>query len=133
MFARRMAELLEEPGAVHSLAATLHVTEGALWHYAGGRREPKPDMLRSIAEAAGVSADWLIGLERPTGAGQDLPRRYPAQMEGKLDRVLKLPDHAKALLDSFVEWLLHNFETGSPEATGSTPRPPGTTYTPAPR
>lgn len=45
------------------LAAKVGVTEAAISHYETGRREPDPDMLGRIANALGVSVDYLLGRE----------------------------------------------------------------------
>lgn len=45
------------------LAASVGVTEAAISHYETGRREPDPDMLGRIANALGVSVDYLLGRE----------------------------------------------------------------------
>lgn len=47
------------------LAAKVGVTEAAISHYETGRREPDPDMLGRIANALGVSVDYLLGRESP--------------------------------------------------------------------
>lgn len=45
------------------LAALVGVTEAAISHYETGRREPDPDMLGRIANALGVTVDYLLGRE----------------------------------------------------------------------
>lgn len=45
------------------LATIVGVTEAAISHYETGRREPDNDMLLRIANALGVTVDYLIGHE----------------------------------------------------------------------
>ena len=54
------------------LANIVGVTEAAISHYETGRREPDNDMLLRIANALGVTVDYLIGHE-------DSPALVPAQ------------------------------------------------------
>ena len=42
------------------LGAIVGVSEGAISHYETGRREPDPDMLKSLASALGVSVDYIL-------------------------------------------------------------------------
>lgn len=54
------------------LASIVGVTEAAISHYETGRREPDNDMLLSIANALGVTVDYLI-------AHEESPSPVPAQ------------------------------------------------------
>lgn len=54
------------------LANIVGVTEAAISHYETGRREPDNDMLLRIANALGVTVDYLIGHE-------DSPAKVTAQ------------------------------------------------------
>lgn len=54
------------------LASIVGVTEAAISHYETGRREPDNDMLLSIANALGVTVDYLI-------AHEESPAPVPAQ------------------------------------------------------
>lgn len=42
------------------LGAIVGVSEGAISHYETGRREPDPDMLKSLASALDVSVDYIL-------------------------------------------------------------------------
>ena len=46
------------------LGAIVGVSEGAISHYETGRREPDPDMLKSLASALGVSVDYILGRDQ---------------------------------------------------------------------
>lgn len=45
------------------VAHELGISRRALWTYEHERSDPSAFSLRSLAQALGVSADWLLGLE----------------------------------------------------------------------
>lgn len=53
------------------LANIVGVTEAAISHYETGRREPDNDMLLRIANALGVTVDYLIGRENQLSPAQE--------------------------------------------------------------
>lgn len=75
------------------LASTVGVTEAAISHYETGRREPDHDMLLSIANALGVTVDYLLGRESTSA-----PAAIPAQEKAPADDPLTEQIMAKARL-----------------------------------
>lgn len=74
------------------LATIVGVTEAAISHYETGRREPDNDMLLRIANALGVTVDYLIGHE-------DSPASVPAQEKAPAERRAE----AKELLEDMTD------------------------------
>ena len=70
------------------LANIVGVTEAAISHYETGRREPDNDMLLRIANALGVTVDYLIGREN---SNTQLPpqQKAPADMRAEAKRLLE--------------------------------------------
>lgn len=60
------------------LANIVGVTEAAISHYETGRREPDNDMLLRIANALGVTVDYLI-------SNEESPDLVPAQEKSPAD------------------------------------------------
>ena len=73
------------------LASTVGVTEAAISHYETGRREPDPDMLGRIANALGVTVDYLLGREDPP-APVPAQEKAPADMRAEAKRLLEAMD-----------------------------------------
>jgi transcriptional regulator with XRE-family HTH domain len=73
------------------LAATVGVTEAAISHYETGRREPDPDMLGRIANALGVTVDYLLGRETPPthDLGDGETKAAPADMRAEAKRLME--------------------------------------------
>lgn len=68
------------------LAAKVGVTEAAISHYETGRREPDPDMLGRIANALGVSVDYLLGREEKETTAL---KKAPADMRAEAKELLE--------------------------------------------
>ena len=49
--------------SVDELAASSYVTKSAICGYRSGHRSPNVEILRSLAKALDVSADFLVGLK----------------------------------------------------------------------
>lgn len=73
------------PGRLHALRAdrtteefsqSVGIAASRLRHYCNGEHEPPASALRQIASQAGVSADWLLGIERTDTHIHCLVRRY---------------------------------------------------------
>lgn len=70
------------------LASIVGVTEAAISHYETGRREPDNDMLLSIANALGVTVDYLIAHEEspaPVPAKENAPGTIDDQIMRELE------------------------------------------------
>ena len=70
------------------LASIVGVTEAAISHYETGRREPDNDMLLSIANALGVTVDYLIAHEEssaPVQAQEKAPSTIDEQIMRELE------------------------------------------------
>ena len=71
------------------LANIVGVTEASISHYETGRREPDNDMLLRIANALGVTVDYLI-------SNEESPDLVPAQEKAPNDDPLTEQIMAKA-------------------------------------
>lgn len=78
-----------------SFAKKLGVTQGAISHWLTGRREPDLTDLEAIANALGVTPEWLIH-----GVGASDPTT-----QSLLDTISKLSDSQKAALLTVAEAL----------------------------
>lgn len=56
-------ERLKRQWSQSVLADKLHITRNALSNFENGKREPKGDLLKALAEIFGVSMDYLVGRE----------------------------------------------------------------------
>lgn len=64
IFAKRLRERAEQLRISNSEAARrIGLEEGRYGHYIAGRREPDLATFKRIAEALGVTPDWLLGVE----------------------------------------------------------------------
>ena len=75
------------------LAACVGVSEAAISHYETGRREPDPDMLGRIANALGVTVDYLLGRDvapvQSAEVMQDQKEMTPADMRAEAKKILE--------------------------------------------
>mgnify|MGYP006292597455 CR=1 FL=1 len=75
LFAARLRELVDrQPGGLTAFARASGVDRSALTQFLapGAARLPRAETLRQIAEHAGVSADWLLGLSHADEGGREL-------------------------------------------------------------
>lgn len=88
MLGTRIAALRKQTGMSQAeLAKHLRISASAVGMYEQGRREPGADMLVALAEAFGVSTDYLLTGKHPTaGAGGALARRELAELLAELLR-----------------------------------------------
>lgn len=63
-FGTRLAIVIRQLGGLKPAAARIGVSSETLANWRDGRREPKVFSIGRLAEAAGVSLDWLIGGRR---------------------------------------------------------------------
>lgn len=73
------------------LANIVGVTEAAISHYETGRREPDNDMLLRIANALGVTVDYLIGHE-DSPAPVTTQEKAPSTIDEQIMRELEGAD-----------------------------------------
>lgn len=84
------------------------MTQQRLSHYMQGRNYPDPPVLKELAKALGVSADWLLGLTEQSLPVADLDEMVAqAKGEGKLNKVMRnlSPDKQQQVYQ-FAEFLL---------------------------
>ena len=68
-FPNIMSSLRREKGlSQRKAAADLRISQALLSHYENGAREPGLDFIRRAAAYYGVSADYLLGLDREPGS-----------------------------------------------------------------
>ena len=89
-FSERLREAREKKDLTQSqLAEISGLQSSAISHFEAGRRSPSFDNLKRIADALGVSIDYLLGrVEEPKGSGpvvqklfRDLGRMSPSDQE----------------------------------------------------
>ena len=88
MLGTRIAALRKRTGMSQAeLAKRLRISASAVGMYEQGRREPGADMLVALAEAFGVSTDYLLTGKHPeAAAGGDQTRRELAELLASLLR-----------------------------------------------
>lgn len=72
---------------IKQLAETVGVSVGAISHYETGRRAPDPDMLSRIANALGVSVDYILG--RDDAMPSQKQENPPADMRAEAKQLLE--------------------------------------------
>lgn len=79
-----------------------------LSHYMQGRNYPDPPVLKELAHAIGVSADWLLGLTEQQLPAEDLNEMASrARGEGRIDKIMRqLPPEQQREVLSYAEYLL---------------------------
>lgn len=84
------------------------ISAGQLSHYMQGRRYPDPPVLREIARALDVSADWLLGLTDKSEPVAELVEQLAhAKGESPIDKVMKeLPPSEREQVMGFAKYLL---------------------------
>lgn len=76
-------------------AAELGISQALLSHYENGLREPKLDFLVKVCDYYDVSADYLLGRERPA--------QYTDEARELIARMRRLCDEAEAILNDNTE------------------------------
>lgn len=94
------------------LSAAVGVTEAAISHYETGRREPDPDMLGRIANALGVTVDYLLGREE-TPATSPAPQKAPADMRAEAKMLLERMSDDEYQQALEILRVLHNSSRGT--------------------
>ena len=82
------------------LAARVGARPSQISRYERGEYEPRPDMLRLLAEALETTTDFLI-------TGRDSGTVRDSQLRSLLSRVDGLPEELRSLLLGFLESLFH--------------------------
>ena len=63
---KRLKSLRQQRGLLQKQVATqLGITESGYGFYEQGKRKPDSEMLKKIAAIYGVSADYLLGIDKP--------------------------------------------------------------------
>lgn len=66
VFAHRLVDAMRMRGLDQRAAAeACGITEAAMSRFVNGIRKPRADTVRKLCRGLGVSADWLLGIERP--------------------------------------------------------------------
>jgi transcriptional regulator with XRE-family HTH domain len=84
------------------------VKPGRISHYMQGRRYPDPPILKEMARALGVSADWLLGLtEQPLPVADLEEMLAQAKGESHINKLLKMlpPEKQQQVID-YTEFLV---------------------------
>lgn len=92
-----------------------------LSHYFQGRNYPDPPVLKELAKALGVSADWLLGLtEQPLPVADLDEMAAQARGEGRINRILKnLPKDKQQQVIQFAEYLLSRQSLSQSDGTAA--------------
>lgn len=70
-FSARLKAAMKARGhTISSLAETIGVTHSSIYGYIEGKRLPRADYMVAMAEALGVSLDWLVGRKGARGTWQ---------------------------------------------------------------
>lgn len=67
-FQQRLSQLVEKLGGPSSLARKTGISRGAIYKYLSGKSDPTREMLIKIAEAGGVTQQWLATGTEPGAA-----------------------------------------------------------------
>jgi len=130
IFSKRLLELVgDQP--VAAFARFVGIGQNSIDRYLKMQRTPNGDAIRQIAQAANVSADWLLGLSDQRSALR--PAEYPLHAADPPARVAEGPPHACpccADKDRQIERLMRvveNLSLGltppSPPCTSGTAKP----------
>ena len=130
IFSKRLLELVgDQP--VAAFARFIGIGQNSIDRYLKMQRTPNGDAIRQIAQAANVSADWLLGLSDQRSALR--PAEYPLHAADPPARVAEGPPHACpccADKDRQIERLMRvveNLSLGltppSPPCTSGTAKP----------
>ncbi len=84
------------------LGAIVGVSEGAISHYETGRREPDPDMLKSLASALGVSVDYILERDQDEQARNESTPALLTREERMLEMFRQMDEKEQ---DAFIKWL----------------------------
>lgn len=99
-----MATLLSRGLTQEELAQRLGVTRPTVTQYESGRREPdNVTILKALAEALGVSVDWLTGMSEGSGAQQQPPDPDP-QVRAILRSMNGLGEAERAEILEYIAW-----------------------------
>ena len=91
IFSKRLLELVgDQP--VAAFARFVGIGQNSIDRYLKMQRTPNGDAIRQIAQAANVSADWLLGLSDQRSALR--PAEYPLHAADPPARVAEGPPHA---------------------------------------
>ena len=130
ILSKRLLELVgDQP--VAAFARFIGIGQNSIDRYLKMQRTPNGDAIRQIAQAANVSADWLLGLSDQRSALR--PAEYPLHAADPPARVAEGPPHACpccADKDRQIERLMRvveNLSLGltppSPPCTSGTAKP----------
>jgi transcriptional regulator with XRE-family HTH domain len=95
-----------------------------LSHYMQGRNYPDPPILKELARALGVSADWLLGLTEESLPVADLEEMVArAKGEGRINRIMSaLKAERQQEVMRFAEYLLARQREQEAQASPMTQR-----------
>ena len=99
-FGRRLRLIMQQFGSVADLAKAVGVSDNAIYKWVSGRGQPSMTSLVSLAQAAGVSVEWLAtGRGASTKDPMDISKTQQASASG----IVSLPREAVVLGGSVSE------------------------------
>ena len=106
-FSKRITDIMTRKNLTQKqLAELAHVTESAMSYYVKGERTPRADVLRRLAGALGVTADYLLGENKSA----PLPKTELEYLQGFLasmnnEQLYKIEDLLRIVFtDQFYEY-----------------------------
>lgn len=100
-FGERIAQARERAGLTQvQLAERLGTTQGNITSWEREVVALRPEQLNELADALGVSADYLLGREQNNTPA---PNRPPGKLRQVFERVNQLPRHQQNKVVEFVE------------------------------
>lgn len=100
---KRLLELRSEKGLSREAFARLIGTSGAIiGRYERNERTPSVEIANNMAEALGVSLDYLVG---------NVDSALDPDLLGKVEELQKLPEEERSHLLYLMDSILQNFRT----------------------
>ena len=96
--ARKLANLSQT-----ELAERIGVARNTLSGYENGQHDPKSDVLKLIAEACGVTVDFLLGVNEEKPSAETSEELLDMEL---IERLTSLTEEELARVDAFVQGLL---------------------------
>lgn len=107
-FGERLAAAREQAGLTQAqLADKLGTTQGAVTHWERMPVSLRPEQLAALADALGVSTDFL--LDRPN-AKPPAPKTPPGKLRQVFEKAYLLPRHQQNKIVEFVETYIDTYQ-----------------------
>lgn len=105
-FRRRLRLIMQQFGSVADLAKAVGVSDNAIYKWVSGRGQPSMASLVSLAQAAGVSVEWLATGHGPSAKGRtDLAGVLPSLVGTALDELPVPASQAQGRNAQVVDYL----------------------------